>query len=65
MSPRDPSPKLIADALPVNRFDESITLDDPRPFEGWEPSPGQIAEWSAIIRDEREAEKLKDDDSED
>ncbi len=55
---QNPEP-TAADTLPVNRFDESITLDDPKPFEGWEPSPAQIAEWSAIIRDEREAEKLE------
>jgi len=57
---RDPSPKLIADTLPVNRFDESITFDDPKPFDSWEPSPRQIEEWSAIIREEREAEKQED-----
>ncbi len=53
----DPS---AADTLPVNRFDESITLDDPKPFEGWEPSPRQIAEWSAQIREEREAERIEE-----
>jgi len=53
----DPS---SADALPVNCFDESITFEDSKPFENWEPSPRQIAEWSAIIREEREAEKQED-----
>ena len=55
----DPS---SADALPVNCFDESITFEDSKPFENWEPSPRQIAEWSAIIREQREDERLEDDD---
>ncbi len=47
-----------ADALPVKHFDESIGLDDPKPFPSWEPSPRQIAEWAAQIRAEREAERI-------
>ena len=46
-----------ADALPVKHFAE-CGLDDPKPFEGWEPSPAQIAEWAAQIREEREAERI-------
>jgi len=46
--------------MPLPNFDESVGIDDPRPFEGWEPSPRQIAEWAAIIREEREAEKQED-----
>jgi hypothetical protein len=58
-------PRANPDALPVHSFDESIGLDDPKPFPSWEPSPAQIEEWSAIIRDEREAMKMEDIDSED
>ena len=53
-------------ALPLRHFDESVGLDDPRPFEGWEPSPRQIREWAAIIRSENgdghhsEREKLQE-----
>ena len=44
----------VAKAAPVARgpFDESVGLDDPRPFATWEPSPRQILEWAAQIRDE-------------
>ena len=44
--------------MPLKNFDESIGLDDPRPFPSWEPSPRQIAEWAAQIREEREAERI-------
>ena len=54
-----------ADALPVKHFDESIGLDDPKPFPTWEPSPSQIERWAAEIRVEREAARCDDQDSED
>jgi len=54
---QDPS---STDTLPVDCFDESITFEDSKPFENWEPSPRQIEEWSAIIRETREAEKQED-----
>lgn len=43
--------QLELQALPLGPFDDSITLDDPPPFEGWEPSAEQI-------RDERERAPL-------
>ena len=61
----NPTTNSEADSLPMDQFDESIELDDPRPFEGWEPSPAQIERWALQIRDEREAMKLEDVDSED
>ena len=56
-STRDPEPP----ATEVNRFDESIGLDDPHPGKGWLPSPRQIREWSAIIREEREAARREEE----
>jgi hypothetical protein len=44
----------------VSRHFAECELDDPKPFASWEPSPRQIEEWAAIIRDEREALKLED-----
>ena len=31
-------------------FDESVQIDDPKPFVSWVPSQKQIAEFSAIVR---------------
>jgi hypothetical protein len=39
--------------LPVQNF-APCELDDPKPFEGWEPSPAQIERWAAEIRAERQ-----------
>jgi hypothetical protein len=43
-----------------HRFDESVRLDDPKPFMEWEPSPRQIAEWASIIRAENEERKREE-----
>jgi hypothetical protein len=53
------STKHEADALPLQQFDESIGIDDAKPFPSWEPSPSQIREWSAVIRGEREDAKAE------
>ena len=44
--------------LPTERFAE-CSLDDAKPFEGWEPSPQQLERWSLQIRMEREAARLE------
>lgn len=33
-------------------FDESVGLDDRRPFPEWLPSPNQILKWAAQVREE-------------
>jgi hypothetical protein len=43
--------------LPVHCFDESVELDDPKPFPTWQPSPAQIAAWGPIVRAETETLK--------
>jgi len=40
------------DDLPVKSFDESIGLDDEKPFPTWQPSPRQIREFGRQIRSE-------------
>ena len=37
--------------LPVGQFDESVQIDDPKPFERWQPSPRQIRDWGQQILD--------------
>ena len=54
----DPTPDIPPS---VRRgFNEAIGLDDPHPGRGWLPSPEQIQRWAAVIRDQREAERLDD-----
>jgi len=49
--------KPMSERLPTERFAE-CGLDDPKPFEKWEPSPEQIARWSREIREANEVARL-------
>lgn len=51
---KKPAPK----PRPAERlqFDESIGLDDPIPFPGWQPSLRQISAWCQVIREMRPPE---------
>lgn len=48
----------MTDALPLGKFAE-CDMNDDLPFPGWEPSPEQIAAWSAAIRSEWTAEQTQ------
>jgi len=43
---QDPTPA----ELPIRSFDESIQLDDEKPFPTWVPSPKQIRKFGRQIR---------------
>ena len=45
-------------AADAKRFAERVQLSDEKPpFPGWQPSPRQIAAWTALIRRENLARK--------